>query len=90
MKTYADIKRRLIVGTHLTMLNHDWYPNGKLIGVRREITTRKASEIGLKTDNRESYLRLDRPASDYTITGADTFKVLLNPDTGATMEYLIN
>jgi len=36
--TLADLKRIMQVGVTVTMLKHDWYPYGPLIGMPRKIT----------------------------------------------------
>jgi len=45
MKTFADLKKRLQIGTKLKMVRNDWYPNGILINVVRSIETRQTNGI---------------------------------------------
>jgi hypothetical protein len=85
MKTFADIKRKLIEGNALTMIRHDWYPQGKLIGVTRDIVKRQSNAIQLDGG---SWLYLDKPAKEFIPTSENTFLVLLDQD--KFMEYRIN
>ena len=94
MHTYAALKRRLRVGTTVTMTRHDWYPTGKLIGVPRDVTRVMSNAVELATPMATSgYSRMDLPsARDVVITGPDTFDVALesgNPD-GPRMSYRID
>jgi len=47
MKTFADVKRRLVVGAKLKLVRHDWViPNSPLkIGLVREIQTRQENAM---------------------------------------------
>ena len=85
MKTFADIKRKLVEGNALTMIRHDWYPQGKLIGVTRDIVKRQSNAIQLEGG---SWLYLDKPAKEFIPTSENTFLVLLDQD--KFMEYRIN
>ena len=85
MKTFSDIKRKLVEGNSLTMTRHDWYPQGKLIGVTRDIVKRQSNAIQLEGG---SWLYLDKPAKDYIPTSDNTFLVFLDND--KFMEYRIN
>jgi hypothetical protein len=85
MKNFADIKRKLIEGNALTMIRHDWYPQGKLIGVTRDIVKRQSNAIQLEGG---SWLYLDKPAKEFIPTSENTFLVLLDQD--KFMEYRIN
>jgi len=85
MKTFSDIKRKLIVGNSITMIRHDWLPNGKLIGLKREIVKRQSNAVQFQCG---SWLYLDKPSSEYIATGENTFLVKLDND--QFMEYLIN
>jgi hypothetical protein len=85
MKTFADIKRKLIEGNALTMIRHDWYPQGKLMGVTRDIVKRQSNAIQLEGG---SWLYLDKPAKEFIPTSENTFLVLLDQD--KFMEYRIN
>jgi len=85
MKTFSDIKRKLVEGNSLTMTRHDWYPQGKLIGLTRDIVKRQSNAIQLEGG---SWLYLDKPAKDYIPTSDNTFLVFLDND--KFMEYRIN
>lgn len=85
MKTFSDIKRKLIEGNALTMIRHDWYPQGKLMGVTRDIVKRQSNAIQLEGG---SWLYLDKPAKEFIPTSENTFLVLLDQD--KFMEYRIN
>ena len=85
MKTFSDIKRKLVEGNSLTMTRHDWYPQGKLIGLSRDIVKRQSNAIQLEGG---SWLYLDKPAKDYIPTSDNTFLVFLDND--KFMEYRIN
>ena len=85
MKTFADIKRKLIEGNDLTMIRHDWYPQGKLINVTRDIVKRQTNAIQLEGG---SWLYLDKTAADYIPSGDHSFLVRLDQD--KFMEYRIN
>ena len=85
MKTFSDIKRKLIEGNALTMIRHDWYPQGKLMGIAREIVKRQSNAIQLEGG---SWLYLDKPAKEYIPTSENTFLVVLDQD--KFMEYRIN
>jgi len=85
MKTFSDIKRKLVEGNSLTMTRHDWFPQGKLIGVTRDIVKRQSNAIQLEGG---SWLYLDKPAKEYIPTSENTFLVFLDND--KFMEYRIN
>ena len=85
MKTFSDIKRKLVEGNSLTMTRHDWYPQGKLMGVTRDIVKRQSNAIQLEGG---SWLYLDKPAKEYIPTSENTFLVFLDND--KFMEYRIN
>jgi hypothetical protein len=85
MKTFADIKRKLVIGNSITMIRHDWIPNGKLIGLKREIIKKQSNAVQFQGG---SWLYLDKPASEYIPTSENTFLVKLDQD--QFMEYLIN
>lgn len=76
MKTFSDIKRRLIEGATLTMTRHD-YGRCQTIGVPRRIVKRQSNAIQFEGG---SWLRLDRPASEYIPEGEDGFLVRLHDD----------
>lgn len=84
MKTFSDIKRKLVEGNSITMLRHDWYPQGKLMGVERKVITRKTNAVQFEGG---SWLRLDGKAGDYIPTSENTFLVRLDGD--KFMEYQI-
>jgi hypothetical protein len=85
MKTFADIKRKLIEGNALTMIRHDWYPQGKLMGVTRDIVKRQSNAIQLEGG---SWLYLDKPAWEYVPLNEHEFLVRLDDD--KYMGYRIN
>jgi hypothetical protein len=85
MKTFADIKRKLIEGNSLTMIRHDWYPDGKNMHLARKIIKRQSNAIQFEGG---SWLYLDRPAKEYIPTSESSFKVVLEGD--KCMEYRIN
>jgi hypothetical protein len=85
MRTFSDIKRKLVEGNSLTMTRHDWYPQGKLIGLTRDIVKRQSNAIQLEGG---SWLYLDKPAKEYIPTSDNTFLVFLDND--KFMEYRIN
>jgi len=85
MKNFADIKRKLIEGNSLTMTRHDWYPQGKYMGVSRDIIKRQSNAIQLEGG---SWLYLDKKAADYIPTSDHTFLIRL--DAEKYMEYRIN
>ena len=85
MKTFADIKRKLIEGNALTMIRHDWYPQGKLMNVTRDIVKRQTNAIQLEGG---SWLYFDKTAADYIPTGDQSFLVRLEGENY--MEYRIN
>ena len=84
MKTFADIKRKLIQGNSITMLRHD-YGSTDLIGLNRRVVKRQSNAVQFEGG---SWLRLDKPASSYIPTSENTFLVLLQGD--KFMEYRIN
>lgn len=85
MKTFSDIKRKLVEGNSLTMTRHDWYPQNKIIGLSRDIVKRQSNAIQLEGG---SWLYLDKPAKNYIPTSDNTFLVFLDND--KFMEYRIN
>lgn len=85
MKTFADIKRKLIEGNSITMIRHDWFPQGKLIGLDRKVIHKQTNAVQFEGG---SWLRLDKKASDYIPTSENTFLVRLENDNF--MEYRIN
>ena len=85
MKTFADIKRKLTNGASVTMIRHDHYPNGGLIGLERKVIKRQSNAVQFEGG---SWLRLDKPAADYIPTSENTFLARLNDD--KFMEYKIN
>ena len=74
MKTFSDIKRKLIEGNALTMIRHDWYPQGKLMGITRDIIKRQSNAIQLEGG---SWLYLDKKAADYIPLNDHEFLVRL-------------
>lgn len=84
MKTFSDIKRRLTEGAILTMVRHD-YGHCNAIGMPRRIVKRQSNAICFEGG---SWLRLDRPASEFIVQGDDGFLVHLNDD--KFIEYKFN
>jgi hypothetical protein len=84
MKTFSDIKRKLVTGNTVTMLRHD-YGACNLIGLERKVIKRQTNAVQFEGG---SWLRLDRPASEYIPTSENTFLVHLQGD--KYMEYRIN
>jgi hypothetical protein len=88
MNTFADLKRRLVECVTLTMVRHDWYPKGKLMGVPRVITKVQCNAIAMAAEGADSPSWLYWPkAGDIRITGDDEFLVKL--DQGNYMGYVI-
>ena len=85
MKTFADVKRRLTVGTGVMMVKHDWYPNGSLIGLPRVVD--KCQTQSVRFDNGSW---LDFPlAKDVRIDSEDRFSICLDDaDSWMTYEFL--
>jgi hypothetical protein len=85
MKTFADIKRKLVEGNSITMVRHDWYPDGKLIGLERKVIKKQSNAVQFEGG---SWLRLDKKACDYIPSGENSFLVRLEGENF--MEYRIN
>jgi len=85
MKTFSDIKRKLVEGNSVTMVRHDWYPNGHVMNVQRKVIARKTNAVQFEGG---SWLRLDKKASDYIPSGENSFLVRLDGENF--MEYTIN
>lgn len=85
MKTFADIKRKLVEGNSITMIRHDWYPNGPIMNVERKVIKRQSNAVQFEGG---SWLRLDKKAADYIPTGENSFLVRLEGENF--MEYSIN
>ncbi len=83
MKTFADLKRRLVVGVTVTMTRHDWFPNGKLLGVPRKIAIQQTNAVAFESiedpKKQPSWLYFKK-ASEFRIDGPDSFSVRLDPD----------
>lgn len=77
MKNFSDIKRALNEGVTVTMISHDFMPNGKLIGLKRKIIKKQSNSIQFEGG---SWLYFDRPAKEYIALNFNEFKVLLNPE----------
>jgi len=87
MKTFADIKRKLVEGATITMVRHDWYPDGKHIGVKRKVIKRKTNAVQFEGG---SWLYLDRPAKEFKPLSHNTFSVQLGmPEDNKFMVYEI-
>lgn len=85
MKTFSDIKRKLVEGNSITMTRHDWYPQGKLMGVERKVIAKQTNAVQFEGG---SWLRLDKKAGDYIPSGENSFLVRLDGENF--MEYQIN
>lgn len=84
-KTAADIKRALEVGATVTMVRHDWYPQGKLMGVPRKVIKKQSNGVQFEGG---SWLHWP-PASDIAVC-EEGFAIVLNIEQGAFMEYVIS
>lgn len=82
MKTFADIKRALNEGVVLTMVRHDWFPNGALIGKPRKIIKKQSNAIQFEGG---SWLNFP-PASDICVN-ENGFSVLLSVEKAQFMTY---
>ena len=85
MKTFADIKRKLIEGASLTMIRHDWYPQGKYMNICRKVITKQTNAVQFENG---SWLYLDKKAADYIPLSENEFLVRLGE--GAYIGYRIN
>lgn len=85
MKTLADLKRKLAIGTKLIMVTHDWYPTGKLIGLKRKIIEKNTVGIYFEGGSFLSYPK----ATEVEFISTTTFKVALDFDKGEYMTYEI-
>jgi hypothetical protein len=85
MKTFADIKRKLVEGNSITMIRHDWYPNNDKIGLERKVIKKQSNAVQFEGG---SWLYLDKPAKDYIPTSENTFLARLVDD--KFIEYRIN
>jgi hypothetical protein len=74
-KNLADLTRRFVKGSIVTMTAHDWYPKGKLIGVPR--TLAHVSSTCYQIENKGELSYLDIPlARDLRFT-EEGFKIRL-------------
>lgn len=93
MKTLADLKRNLTLGKSVTMVKHDWFPNGgELIGLPRKIKIVQSNGIQFephKEGKQGSWLNWHK-ASEYRFIDDNTFEVALEPDFSKAMTYKIN
>lgn len=82
MKTFADLKRTLKIGTKIKMLSNDWYPNGPLIGLERVVHKIQSNGVGFldKRTEKESWLFFDNGAKGFVFDGTNKFSVILNID----------
>ena len=92
MNTFADLKRRLVKGTKLTMVRHDWYPNGKFMNVERTVIKAQGNAIAMAVDVEDengSWLYWPK-ASEVKITGPDTFLIELTTqrEAGVKAKYM--
>lgn len=81
IKSFAELKRFLQPGVVLTLVRHDWYPNGPLINKPRKICKIQSNAIAFepippKTES--SWLHWGK-SSEYTIDEKG-FNVQLTPD----------
>lgn len=92
MKTLADLKRKMTLGTTVTMVKHDWMPNGELINLPRKIKTVQSNGVQFephKEGKQGSWLTWHK-ASEYRFLNENTFEVALEPDFSKVMQYVIN
>jgi len=84
MKTFADVKRRLVVGAKLKLVRHDWViPNSPLkIGLVREIQTRQENAIMFKGGSWLSFPR----ASDVVVS-ENGFSIVLSVERAQFITY---
>lgn len=89
IETVAALKRALTIGTIVTMVGHDWYPSGKLIGLARKVASVDSVKVGFAREHGSvSYMWWPR-AAHYKATGADTFSVALDDSGKEWMHYRI-
>ena len=93
MKNLADLKRALVPGSTITMVRHDWYPNGYLLNKPRKVLAAKSVGITIETVGRdgtvdESHMRWQN-ASEYTFVDDDYFEVTIDPQ-GSRMGYVVS
>jgi hypothetical protein len=83
MKTFADVKRRLQVGTKLKLVRNDWFPTGKSINSVREIVARQTK--GIKFSGGRSWLYFPS-AKEVVIESENSFSFLIDKE-GAKVTY---
>ena len=93
MKNLADLKRALVPGSTITMVRHDWYPNGWLLNKPRKVLAAKRVGITIETVGRdgtvdESHMRW-QIASEYTFIDDVFFEVAIDPQ-GSRMGYVVS
>lgn len=80
MKTLADLKRRLVVGTVLELTHHRVPKAQAMVGVKRSIVQTTAKEIALEpsaaTGGQPSWLTIPK-AADLRIDGDAAFTILM-------------
>lgn len=95
MKTFADVKRRLVVGAKLVMTRNDWVFNGRtnpLLGIVRKIERRQTDAVQFEphAEGQSGSWFHFPAASMISIVDANTFNVGLNPeDPSVVMTYII-
>jgi hypothetical protein len=90
MKTLAELKRNLKVGTSLVMTRHDWNPHCPLIGVTRKIQIKQVNAIQFEPmpGKREGSWLYWRSAKEVVVRDNE-FDVELEPGSGKFMSYKI-
>jgi hypothetical protein len=71
----ADLKRRLAVGTTVTMIEHSWYPTGPLIGVPRKVVEVHPTYVVFANPETGQSSRLDFPLSSHLEVTDDGFNI---------------
>lgn len=87
INSLAALKRYCKTGTVLTMVSHDWYPTGKLIGVSRKIIKVQTNAIALASDTSEHGSWLQWPKASSMSFHPNGFSVSLDDTTDAKMVY---
>lgn len=88
VRTLAELKRTLKVGDRLTMIRHDWFPEGKLLNVPRYIVATNTQGIVLNEDSKASDgSHLLWPKASRVQLNGNTFSIQLNPETQDRMTY---
>jgi len=87
----AQLKKKLIVGTVVTLIRHDWYPQGNLIGKQRKIKTVQTNAVQFEpseSGKEGSWLHWPK-AAEVSCIPPDIFQIALTPDFSKLMQYQI-